>query len=199
MISLRPDQQAIVDLVPPGSRVLDLGCGAGEMLAWLAEERDCRGTGVEIDPDAVLQAITRGVAVIELDMDEQLVEFADRSYDVVVMSRTLQAVRRPDLVLEQIHRIGRSAVVSMPNFGYWPHRVRLLRGRMPISKDLPHAWHNTPNLHHSTLVELEDLFQEKGFSVRQQIPLTSTGAPSRIPSRLSNVLAGAAIYALDAV
>lgn len=195
---LRADLKLIADLIPPNSRVLDLGCGDGELLAFLAEERGCTGTGVEHDPAAVLAAISRGVPVIELDLDTQTDEFRDNSFDVVILSRTLQAVRRPRDVLTEMARMGDRAIVSMPNFGFWRNRLRLLRGRMPMSKDLPFAWYDTPNLHHSTLTDLEPLFASCGLDVVRRIPLAEDGKPTHLGQRAANLLAGAALYELRA-
>ena len=125
-LGLRADLQLVADLVPRGARVLDLGCGSGELLDVISRERGCTGTGVEKDPDEVLRAIWRGVPVIELDLDSQLGEFADDSYDVVVLSRTLQAVLHPQHVLEEMARIAPRLVVSMPNFGLWRHLAGLI-------------------------------------------------------------------------
>ena len=168
-LGLRPDLQLVSELVPRGARVLDLGCGSGELLDVISRERGCTGTGVEKDPDEVLRAIWRGVPVIELDLDSQLGEFADDSYDVVVLSRTLQAVLHPQHVLEEMARIAPRLVVSMPNLGLWRHRLRLLTGHMPRSRDLPFTWYDTPNLHHATLVDLEDFFADSGLQVEQKI------------------------------
>ena len=193
---MRPDLAIVADLVPAGSRVLDLGCGEGDLLAHLSAERSCTGTGVEIDPGAVVTAIGRGVSVIEVDIDEQLGEFADASYDVVVMSQTLQATRRPADVLQEIGRIGRRCIVSVPNFGLWRHRVGLLlRGRMPVSHELPHPWHETPNIHLSTLADLEALFAAQRMTVEDRIVLDEKAARMR-SNRAANLRAGAAIYVL---
>ncbi|HET6624963.1 MAG TPA: methionine biosynthesis protein MetW [Nocardioidaceae bacterium] len=193
---MRPDLAIVAELVPAGSRVLDLGCGGGELLTHLAEHRGCSGTGVEIDPDAVLTAIRGGVPVIEVDIDEELGEFADDSYDVVVMSQTLQATRRPGEVLGEIGRIGARCIVSVPNFGLWRHRVGLLvRGRMPVSRELPHPWHETPNIHLSTLADVEALFVSVEMGVEQRIVLDAKARPMR-SDRAANLRAGAAIYVL---
>lgn len=196
-MSLRPDLALVADLIPAGGRVLDLGCASGLLLAHLIGQAGCRGTGVEIDPDAVLDAISLGVPVIELDLDSELDEFADNSYDVVVLSRTIQTIRRPVEVLEQMARIGSRLIVSVPNFGLWRHRLRLLRGRMPMSKELPHAWYDTPNLRHTTLIDLEELFVRLGLRVETRITLTPDGRPLRTGERLANLTAGAAVYVLS--
>lgn len=195
-MSLRPDLQLLAGLVPAGTRVLDLGCGSGALLAHLISRSECRGTGVEIDPESVLEAIALGVPVIELNIDTDLDAFADGSYDVVVLSRTVQTLHRPVEVLQQMARIGGRMIVSVPNFGYWRHRLRLLRGRMPMSREIPHAWYDTPNLRHTTLVELEQLFTRQGFTIEQRIVLSPSGIPLRTGDRLANLIAGSAVYAL---
>lgn len=197
-MSLRPELALLADLIPDGSRVLDLGCGSGTLLAHLITEGDCRGTGVEIDPGAVLAAIGRGVPVVELDIDTQLDDFADDSYDVVVLSRTIQTIRRPRQVLQQMARIGDTLIVSVPNFGQLGNRLRLLRGRMPMSRDLPHAWYDTPNLRFTTLVDLEGLFSAVGLRTERRIVLNSAGAPVRSGQRMANLLGAAAVYVLRA-
>ncbi len=191
----RPDFDLITDLVPSGARVLDLGCGDGDLLRRLTA-KGCTGTGVEIEPDQVLRAIRSGVDVIELDVDEQLDEFAADSYDVVVLSRTLQAIHKPTAVLRQMRRIARDAVVSMPNFALWTNRLRLLRGRMPISRDLPFEWFDTPNLHYSSIRDLEPLFARVGFTITRRITLDQRGLPHRLARVAPNLLGSSALYLL---
>jgi methionine biosynthesis protein MetW len=195
---VRPDLDLVAGLVPPGARVLDLGCGEGDLLAHLARERGCSGTGVEIDEPSVLRAIRKGVPVIELDVDTALGEFADSSYDVVVLSRTLQALRRPADVLAEMRRIGERCIVSVPNFGLWRHRASLLTtGRMPVSRELPYPWFETPNIHLSTLADLEELFGARELVVERRLLLDEAGRPLRGGSRLANLRAGAAVYLLS--
>lgn len=197
---MRADLDAVARLVPRGSRVLDLGCGDGELLASLAADRGCTGTGVDADPDSVVAAIGRGVSVIELDMDAQLDEFADDSYDLVVVSQTLQATRNPAAILRQVARIAGRGIVSVPNFGLWRHRVDLvLRGRMPVSDALPHRWWETPNIHLATLSDLEALFAAEGFAVEERVLLDGAGRPvSGLRSRgPANLLASGAAYRIS--
>jgi methionine biosynthesis protein MetW len=196
-MTLRPDLELVASLIPSGSRVLDLGCGSGALLSELMHWANCRGTGVEIDHDSVVEAIRLGVPVIELDIDAELDEFADHSYDVVVLSRTVQTLHRPFEVLQHMGRIADRLIVSVPNFGYWRHRLRLLRGRMPMSRELPHAWYDTPNLRHTTLVELEELFTRLGLTIEQRIVLSPGGVPLKSGDRLANLVAGAAVYSLQ--
>jgi methionine biosynthesis protein MetW len=197
-MSLRPDLQLVAGLIPNGSRVLDLGCGSGSLLAHLMAEAGCRGTGVEIDSEAVLAAIRLGVPVIELDIDSELDDFADRSYDVVVLSRTIQTIHRPLEVLQHMARIADRLIVSVPNFGWWRHRLRLLRGRMPKSGDLPFEWFDTPNLRFTTLTELEELFDRLGLTIEDRITLNPAGVPLKMADRVANLAAGAAVYTLRA-
>ena len=194
-MTLRPDLALVADLVPGGTRVLDLGCGTGTLLRHLIDAKACRGTGVEIDAGSVLAAVRSGVPVIELDLDEQLDQFSDASYDVVVLSRTLQTIRRPEEVLQHMARIGPKLIVSVPNFGWWRHRLRLVGGRMPMSKELPYAWYNTPNLRFTTLLDLEDLFAKLGLTIERRIPTNIQGQPLRT-DQAANLLAGAAVYLL---
>jgi methionine biosynthesis protein MetW len=192
---MRPDLEVVADLVPDGSRVLDLGCGAGDLLSHLSL-RGCRGIGVDTDEEAVLAAIRSGVSVVELDVDEELGEFADDTYDVVVLSRTLQALYRPADVLSEIRRIGRRCVVSVPNFGLWKHRAfLLLRGRMPMSKSLPYEWYDTPNIHLATLPDLDDLFARTGWQVDRRLLLDERGRLMR-PRAAGNLRSAGAVYAL---
>ncbi|AQP47049.1 methionine biosynthesis protein MetW [Tessaracoccus aquimaris] len=193
----RADLAIIADLIPEGSRVLDLGCGNGDLLQLLTQ-KGCTGTGVDLDPGNVLECLRRGVNVIELDLDTQLGEFADDSYDFVVLSRTLQTVYKPRGVLAEMGRIALHSLVSMPNFAHWQNRLRLLRGRMPMSKDLPFDWYDTPNLHHSSIPDLEPLFASLDMVIDRRIPLDADGHRHRAGNLGSNLLASSALYVLHA-
>jgi methionine biosynthesis protein MetW len=192
---VRPDLQIVADLVPGGSRVLDLGCGPGDLLEHLAA-RGCRGTGVEIDGEAFLATVRRGVAVLSLDIDTDLDAFAADSYDVVVLSQTLQTTRRPREVLTQMARIAPRAIVSVPNFGYWRHRSELaFSGRMPVSAELPYPWYRTPNIHLSTLPDTQALVGEVGLQVARRVLLDERHRPLRAGAA-ANLRAARAIYVL---
>jgi methionine biosynthesis protein MetW len=176
--ALRVDLELVASLIEPGSRVLDLGCGNGELLAHLIRNKSARGVGVEISDEGVHACIQRGVPVCHGDIDQGLSDHRDQSFDYVVLSHTLQTIQRPRLVLQEMLRIGRQAIVSFPNFGYWAVRMRLLwSGRMPRTPLLPYFWYDTPNIHHCTLLDFHDLCQEMSMRVVRQIPLSMEGPP----------------------
>lgn len=198
---MRADLDIIQDWIAPGSRVLDLGCGDGELLAWLRDNRQVTGYGLEIDPDNIARCVERGVNVIEQDLDQGLGNFATDSFDVVVMSQALQAVSYPDRLLEEMLRVGRECILTFPNFGHWRCRWHLtLKGRMPVSDFLPYTWYNTPNIHFCTFADFEDLCRERGVRVRDRLAVDRRhrhGLGSRLwPNLLGEIgiyrLAGAA-------
>ena len=193
---MRRDFSLITRWVWEGSRVLDLGCGDGTLLKTLADKKHCRIQGVEVDPDEHLAAIRNGVPVVQLDIDSDLDQFGENTYDVVILSRTLQAVKHPDRVLQGMLAIAPIAIVSMPNFGYWKNRLRLLGGHAPISKDLPFQWYESPNVHFGSLKDLEDLFESLNLEIERYIPLAESGQTSGWPWALRNWAAGAALYEL---
>jgi len=145
-VSERRDMEIIADLVPAGSRVLDLGCGKGELLAWLRQHKRCSGYGIEIDDANVQACVKRGVNVIQLNLEEGLALFEDHSFDVVLQLDTLQHLRNTANMLRETARVGRIGIVSFPNFAHWPNRVRVAGGRMPVTKALPYEWYDTPRL-----------------------------------------------------
>ncbi|UZK02514.1 methionine biosynthesis protein MetW [Venatoribacter cucullus] len=166
MSALREDLQIIQQWVQPDSQVLDLGCGEGTLLKYLQQHKNVRGYGLEIDPDKITACIANGVNVIEQDLDKGLSNFSDNSIDTVVMTQALQAVQRPDLLLDEMLRIGDEAIVTFPNFGYWRTRFYLLlKGRMPMSETLPYNWYDTPNIHMCTFRDFEVLCHAKHIRI----------------------------------
>ena len=164
-MTLRVDLQIISDWIPDNAHVLDLGCGNGSLLKHL-QQRNVTGYGLEIDNSKFSECIAGGVNVIQADLDEGLSQFGDQSFDFVILSQTLQAVKRPDFLLREIMRVGKQGIIGFPNFGHWQCRLQLgLRGKMPVSKNLPNAWFDTPNIHLCTLKDFEKLCDQYGFSV----------------------------------
>jgi methionine biosynthesis protein MetW len=195
---VRADLDLVAQMISPGSRVLDLGCGDGDLLAELIASRGCRGQGVEVSREALHACVERGVPVVEADIDRGLPEFEDGSFDVVVLSQTLQAVHRPALVLREMTRVGRLGIVSFPNFGYWRLRLQLmLGGRMPVTETLPYRWHETPNTHLCTIRDFEALARAEGLTVLDRRLLNGGGAAAAArSSRRPNLLAAGAAYLL---
>lgn len=162
----RPDFKLIHDWIPEGAHILDLACGDGSLLAALARDKNVTGYGLEIDPAGITACVARGVNVIEQNLDEGLSNFEDDACDLVVMTQALQALRRPDRALDEMLRVASEAIITFPNFAYWRHRVHLgIRGYMPVSKSLPHAWYDTPNIHLSTFNDFEQLCRDKGLII----------------------------------
>ncbi len=164
-LDLRPDLALIGDWIKPGSRILDLGCGDGTLLAHLAQTHNVRGYGLEIDPINVARCVERGVNVIQADLDHGLDDFETGSFDYVLMTQALQALQRPDLALAEILRVGRIGIVTFPNFGYWRVRTALAWGHMPVTPSLPDHWYDTPNIHLCTVNDFEHLCEQRGWSV----------------------------------
>lgn len=162
---LRADLDIICEWIRRGSRVLDLGCGDGALLAHLASTRGVRGYGLEIDDDEVQTAIGRGINVIQADVDDGLRDFATDAFDYVVMTQTLQALARPDLALEEMLRVGKTCIVTFPNFGHWRVRAALLGGRMPLTAALPSQWYDTQNIHLCTVADFEALCAERNWQI----------------------------------
>lgn len=163
---MRADLSIIHDWVPEGAHVLDLACGDGQLLEALARDKAVSGYGLEIDAAGITACIERGVNVIQHNLDDGLSSFTDRSYDLVVMTQALQALRRPDRMLDEMLRVADEGIITFPNFAYWRHRIHLgLRGYMPVSKSLPHAWYDTPNIHLSTFNDFEHLCHQKGLMI----------------------------------
>ena len=187
----RADFDVVSAWVPQGARVLDLGCGDGALLTRLMKERGCRGYGVEIDNDAVLSAMKNGVSVIQSNIEGGLAFFANRSFDVVILSQTLQATRHTEALIKDVLDIGRSAIVTIPNFGHWQVRWQLgFGGRMPVSKRMPYQWYDTPNVHFSTILDFDRFCGEKQIAIEKKIVL----AAGREVKFLPNVRGETAVF-----
>ncbi len=185
------EADTIVRWVAPGSRVLDLGCGNGTLLRRLWEEKQAPGYGVEIEDAHVLGCLTNDVNVLQVDLEDGLAAFSDRSFDCVILSETLQAIHRQEPLLREMLRVGSEAIVSFPNFGYWRARMQIaLAGHMPVSKELPYQWYDTPNVHHCTLVDFEALCGKLGVTIKERVVLTRGSPVSMLP----NLLGSLAVY-----
>jgi methionine biosynthesis protein MetW len=195
---LRPDLALISEWIRPGSRILDLGCGDGTLLAHLAAARNVSGYGLEIDPDNIARCLDAGVNVIEADVDDGLEDFRDGSFDYVVMTQALQATQRPDHVVSEILRVGRTGIVTFPNFGHWKVRLALARGRMPTTPALPDEWYSTANIHLCTVADFEDLCTERRWRIKRRALMNHRRSDSGGALRLMpNLLAEVALYMLE--
>lgn len=165
---LRGDLARIAQWVRPNSRVLDLGCGDGALLAHLQQSKNVQGVGVEISDDRVLSCVQRGVHVIQQNLEDGLAMFDDQQFDTVVLSQTLQSMHHTEHILREMARVAREGIVSFPNFGYWPHGWSILRGRMPVTGQMPYDWYNTPNIHLCTLKDFERLANTLQFTILER-------------------------------
>ncbi len=194
---MRADLAIIADLIRPGARVLDLGCGEGELLAHLKANKSVNGYGLEINSRNITTCILKGVNVIEQDLDAGLENFADDSFDMVVMTETLQSVRAPVQMLEDMLRIGRECIVTFPNFGHWRCRAYLAtRGRMPVSEHLPHSWYDTPNIHLCTFLDFERLCRSRGYNIIERFVVDADHANRPLINRFPNFFGTFAFYRL---
>lgn len=166
---LRPDLARIAGWIAPQSRVLDLGCGTGELLSHLQEQKQVAGYGVEKDMDGVIGCVARGINVIQRDLESGLAGFEANSFDYVVLSLTIQAMVRVELIIDEMLRVGRTGIVTFPNFGFWENRWQLLRGGMPVSETIPYQWYNTPNIHLCTLRDFDEFLTSRGARTTAQI------------------------------
>lgn len=186
----RADFAAIAQWVKPSARVLDLGCGDGSLFKYLKRERDITGYGVEIDDGNVLACVQNGVNVVQRNLERGLSEIEDQSFDYVILSQTLQAMRNGERLIREMLRVGREGIVTFPNFGYWRNRLQVLRGRMPLSDTLPYQWFDTPNIHLCTIDDFERFCGERSIRILQRNVLTHGQPVSALP----NLLGALAIY-----
>lgn len=182
--ALRADLRVIAEMVAPGSSVLDVGCGEGELLYWLKNERGVSGRGMELGVAGVNRCIAQGLSVIQGDADTDLKHYPDKAYDYAILSQTLQTLREPKEVLSQLVRIGRHAIVSVPNFGHWKNRLFLLfNGKMPVTRTLSYTWYETPNIHFCTLSDFVELCDSLGLVIEKRVYVTHQGAPSKFKGK----------------
>jgi methionine biosynthesis protein MetW len=186
----RADFATIAALIAPNARVLDLGCSDGSLLAYLARERRTTGYGIEIDDAGVLASLRNGVNVLQSDLESGLAGFDDASFDCVILSQTLQAMRHTEGIVNEMLRVGRDAIVTFPNFGHWTHRLQILRGRMPVSSALPYQWYDTPNIHLCTVADFDAFLAERRWTVENRVVLSA----GKIVTLLPNLLGELAIY-----
>jgi methionine biosynthesis protein MetW len=189
-LSMRADFSTIAGWIAPKARVLDLGCGDGSLFAYLRESRGVAGYGIEIDDAGVLASIGNGVNVIQSDLESGLAGFDDQTFDSVILSQTLQAMRHTEQIVLEMLRVGREAIVTFPNFGYWAHRWQVARGRMPVSRNLPYQWYDTPNIHLCTVADFDAFCAARSFRVLERVVLHETRRVRTLP----NLLGSLAIY-----
>ena len=197
MHELRADLAHIAALINADARVLDLGCGEGDLLAHLQETKSVNGYGLDVDPENIRTCMSKGVNVIEQNLDDGLANFPDSSFDMVVMTETLQSVRAPDHMLTEMLRIGEECIVTFPNFGHWRCRAQLItRGQMPVAKHLPHTWFDTPNIHLCTFKDFEQLCMDLSLKIIQRRVVSQKYNEANWISIWPNLLGTTAFYRL---
>jgi methionine biosynthesis protein MetW len=190
---IRPEFTAIAQWITPGAKVLDLGCGDGSLLKYLREARQARGYGIEIADGNIAACIRNGVNVIQMDLESGLSGFEAQSFDFVILSQTLQAMKNIEQLVSEMLRVGQHVIVTLPNFGYWRHRLQILRGNMPVSEGLPYQWFDTPNIHLCTFDDFEAFCRERGVNVLERRIMNNGQAVTLFPNLLGNL----AVYWLN--
>ncbi len=194
----RIDHSVILDLIPPEAKVLDLGCGDGSLLAKLVGQKAVLGRGIEISEEGVRACIEKGLTVLQGDIDEGLRDYPDRTFDYIVLNQTIQAAKKPDMVLSEMLRVGRKSVVGFPNFAFWRMRLYLLlHGRMPKTEFLPYEWYDTPNIHFCTILDFEEYCREKSISVEKRVYLSSDRGGRVLQGVRPNLFAESAVFLLS--
>jgi methionine biosynthesis protein MetW len=189
----RPDFAAIARWIKPGARVLDLGCGDGSLLKYLKHARDTHGYGVEISDIDILACVKNGVNVLQDNLEADLSMFEANSFDYVILSQTLQAVKHTERIVKEMLRVGKEGIATFPNFGYWRNRVQILRGQMPVSKNLPYQWFETPNIHLFTIRDFEAFCTQHGMRILERVVMTDGVSINILP----NLLGSLAVYRFD--
>jgi methionine biosynthesis protein MetW len=189
----RPDFAAIAQWVAPGTKVLDLGCGDGSLLRYLQQTRNTRGYGVEIADNNIATCVKNGINVIQMDLETGLSIFESNSFDYVILSQTLQAMKHTEIVVREMLRVGREGIVTFPNFGYWRHRLQVISGHMPVSERLPYQWYDTPNIHLCTLKDFEEFCSNHGVRILERAVMNNGNVTSFMP----NLLGSLAVYRFE--
>ncbi len=198
MIQLRADLAIIANWIPEGAHILDLGCGDGLLLKYLADNKKVTGYGLEIDISNIQQCVKNGVSVIQSDLDDGLTDILDNTFDYVVMSQSLQAMHFPDILLLEMTRVGKQGIVSFPNMGHWRSRIQFaINGKMPVTKAIPHQWYNTPNIHLCTIKDFKNLCQAKNINIRKNAVVDRDHVGHLTIKMFPNLMAESALFQFE--